>query len=171
MRNIDFIFIHCTAGYGDVAAIRKFWREKLKWKADGYHYFIYEDGTIEQLNDISVVTNGVRFYNSRSVHIAYQGGVNKQNYKLAEDTRTDEQKAAIIKVITEVFEQIKETQKTHEIYILGHREASIDSNGNGIIESWERIKECPSFDAWEEYNWMQTKPGKKPSRTSYGNLK
>ena len=35
--------------------------------------------------------------------------------------------------------------------ILGHRDISPDANGNGIVDSWERIKECPCFDAKVEY--------------------
>ena len=38
-----------------------------------------------------------------------------------------------------------------KLTIKGHRDVSPDKNKNGIIESWERIKECPSFDAIPEY--------------------
>lgn len=153
MRTIDRIFIHCTAGYGDVAAIRRWWRS-LGWKMDGYHYFIYEDGTVVKLQPLSVVTNGVRNFNGRSVHIAYQGGVDRMNVTRPVDTRTVEQKAAILTVIREVLEELKATQNIRPIQILGHRDISPDTNGNGIVDSHERIKECPSFDAIPEYNWI-----------------
>ena len=35
--------------------------------------------------------------------------------------------------------------------IRGHRDFSPDLNGNGTIEPNEWIKDCPSFDAREEY--------------------
>jgi hypothetical protein len=35
--------------------------------------------------------------------------------------------------------------------IMGHRDTSKDTNHNGIIDPWERIKECPCFDAMVEY--------------------
>jgi N-acetylmuramoyl-L-alanine amidase len=153
VRQIDNIFQHCTAGYGDVAAIRRFWKS-LGWKSDGYHFFIYLDGTVEKLNPISKITNGVLGFNANSVHIATQGGVDPKNHKIALDTRTEEQKASQILCLTDVFEELKNYQPINHILIPGHRDASPDRNGNGIIESWERIKECPSYDAPEEFGWM-----------------
>ena len=35
--------------------------------------------------------------------------------------------------------------------IKGHRDLSPDVNGNGRVDKWERTKECPCFDAMEEY--------------------
>jgi N-acetylmuramoyl-L-alanine amidase len=153
MRLINNIFIHCTAGYGDVGAIRRFWRS-LGWKHDGYHYFIYRDGTIIRLNALEMVTNGVLGYNGNSVHIAYQGGVDPQDYSKAVDTRTPEQKAALIDVVWQVLDELRAYQQINDIEILGHRDISPDKNMNGKVDSWERIKECPSFDAKEEYEWM-----------------
>jgi N-acetylmuramoyl-L-alanine amidase len=133
-----------------VGAIRKYWRS-IGWKVDGYHFFIYEDGTVVQLNPLSTVTNGVKNNNSDSIHISYQGGVDRKNVNKALDTRTSAQKAAIIDVIGQVLEELRPLQVISQIRILGHRDASPDQNKNGIIESWERIKECPSFDAIPEY--------------------
>jgi len=154
MRRINRIFIHCSAGYGNVAAIKRFWKETLGWKQVGYHYFIYIDGKVERLAPLATVTNGVGGYNADSIHISYQGGVDPKNYNKAVDTRTPEQKAAILSVLQEVFTQLKETQEIDHIKILGHRDVSKDKNGNGVIEPWERIKECPSFDAKPEYAWL-----------------
>ena len=152
-RLIKNIFIHCTAGYGDVGAIRRFWRS-LGWKHDGYHIFIYQDGTIVWLNDLDKVTNGVKGYNSNAVHISYQGGVDPEDYSKAMDSRTPEQKAALIDVIWTVLDKLREHQDINDVRILGHRDISPDRNLNGNVDSWERIKECPSFDAIPEYDWM-----------------
>ncbi len=35
---------------------------------------------------------------------------------------------------------------TKDLGYVGHRDFSIDKNKNGVIESFERNKECPSFD-------------------------
>jgi N-acetylmuramoyl-L-alanine amidase len=43
------------------------------------------------------------------------------------------------------------------VMILGHYQFSDDQNKNGSIESWERIKECPSFDAYAEYAFLMEK--------------
>lgn len=153
MRFIETIFIHCTAGFGDVGAIRKHWKS-MGWKSDGYHFFIYEDGTVVKLNGLDKVTNGVANHNSKSVHISYQGGVEKKNVTKAMDTRTEAQKAAILDTIFLVIEELKLTQKVSGLQIKGHRDISPDKNLNGKVDSWERIKECPSFDAISEYSWI-----------------
>lgn len=153
MRKINTIFIHCTAGFGDVGAIRRHW-QSLGWKVDGYHFFIYTDGTVVKLNGLDKVTNGVKDYNSRSVHIAYQGGVDRKNVTKAVDTRTEAQKAAILDTIFKVLKELKLTQEVSQIEIKGHRDISPDKNLNGKVDSWERIKECPSFDAIPEYQFI-----------------
>lgn len=153
MRTIDTIFIHCTAGFGDVGAIRRYW-QSLGWKVDGYHFFIYEDGTVIQLNPLDKVTNGVKGFNSKSVHIAYQGGVDRKNVNKAVDTRTEAQKAAILDTIYQVLAELKLSQDVSRIKIMGHRDISPDKNLNGKVDPWERIKECPSFDAIPEYEFI-----------------
>lgn len=162
MRIIKDIFIHCSAGYGDVEAIKKFWltsksKGGLGWKSVGYHFFIYENGKIEQLADLSEITNGVLGFNQNAIHISYQGGVERGNVKKAKDTRTPEQKKAIIDTIHTCLQELKKYQDVSNIKIRGHRDASPDKNKNGVIESWERIKECPSFDAIPEYKGILSK--------------
>lgn len=154
MRNIDYIVIHCSAGFGDISSMKKFWKS-LGWKQVGYHYFITTDGVIHTLASMSSPTNGVQGYNQQSIHICYQGGVKKDNVNIAEDSRTPEQKEALLKCIKMVYEDLSNYQKVDHIKILGHRDFSPDTNNNGVIESWERIKECPSFDARTEYAWIQ----------------
>lgn len=154
MRSIKNIVIHCTAGHGNLESIQRFWRDVRKWKSPGYHYFIDYDGTVTRLAPLHSVTNGVAGHNSNSIHIAYRGGVSKTNVNKAEDTRTQEQKEAIIKTIQEVLFHLKHTQSISNVAILGHRDFSPDKNGNGVIDSWERIKECPSFDAIPEYKHL-----------------
>lgn len=154
-RRINNIVIHCTAGYGDVAAIKRFWKESLGWKQVGYHRFIYEDGRIEELAPFEVVTNGVGGHNSDSIHISYQGGVDRKNVRKALDTRTLAQKESILTCIGDALRWIKEQgQPVDLIRIVGHRDFSPDKDGSGVIESWERIKECPCFDAIPEYRWI-----------------
>lgn len=152
MRNIKYIVIHCSAGFGTLESVKKFWKSK-GWQNVGYHFYIDSDGTVHKLANLTQITNGVLGYNTNSVHISYQGGVDKNNVSKAMDTRTVAQKQAIEKVITTILTELKETFKMDlsKIKILGHRDFSPDKNGSGVIESWERIKECPSFDAIPEY--------------------
>lgn len=172
MRKIKYIAIHCTAGFSLIPAIENFWyKEKSKgglgWKNPGYHIIIYENGEkwyfgkdgkylqdVTKL-DLSKVTNGVLGFNQETVHISYIGGIDKKNVSKSVDTRTAEQKASIIEAIKLVQDLlVKAGQDPANVKIQGHRDFSPDKNGNGVIDSWERIKECPSFDAITEYKYL-----------------
>lgn len=159
MRHVTDIVIHCSAGHSDLDGVKRFWHRPksqggLGWKIGGYHIWVDYDGKITIIYPLSQVTNGVRGYNLNIVNICYRGGVRKDNVNKAEDTRTDLQKAGIINAIYEVLQELKEHQDISKIRIKGHRDFSPDKNGNGVIDSWERIKECPSFDAIPEYEWI-----------------
>lgn len=94
--------------------------------------------------DESQVANGVKGYNSHSIHVAWIGGIDNQHPK-GIDNRTSEQKAALFDLLTKL------KLKYPEAIIMGHRDISPDLNHNGVVDPWERIKECPCFDAMVEY--------------------
>lgn len=144
MRQIKYIAVHCTAGsrkstVNDLLAEFK----KKGWKAPGYHYVITSDGKIHQLLDTEKVSNGVKGYNSVTVNVAYTGGIDANGK--SEDNRTEAQKDSLIKLLKLL------KQKYPEAVIQGHRDFSPDKNGNGVVDSWERIKDCPCFNAKTEY--------------------
>jgi N-acetyl-anhydromuramyl-L-alanine amidase AmpD len=141
MREIRFIVIHCTAGNQDqkTTDIKAYWANKLGWKSYGYHYLINKDGSIENLTDISKPTNGVKGYNSNSIHVCYKGG------QQGKDNRTPYQKLAMLDILIELKKQFPKA------IVCGHRDFSPDLNKNGIIEPKEFIKLCPCFDAKSEY--------------------
>ena len=149
-NKVKYIAIHCSAGYSGRKGIEAFWKSK-GWRAPGYHRLIELDGKIENLLDFSKVSNGVLGFNGQTINICYVGGVQKGNVTIAEDTRNKEQKESLIKCIKEAQDWLKANGNTSKIIIQGHRDFSPDKNGNGVIESWERIKACPSFDAKIEY--------------------
>lgn len=154
-RNITHIFIHCSAGFGDHAAMQRHWRS-VGWRNEGYHRIVYTNGMIIKAVDFSRVTNGVANWNSRSIHICYQGGVNRQNVNQVVDTRTPEQNAGMITCINEALDWCRTfmpASAVAKIKILGHRDISPDKNLNGRVDSWERIKECPSF---EVADWLKS---------------
>ena len=37
------------------------------------------------------------------------------------------------------------------VQVIGHRDTSPDTNNNGVIDPFERIKECPCYDVIPEY--------------------
>ena len=157
-KNVRHIVIHCTAGFGDVNSIKRFWANVLGWKQVGYHIIIDELGVIHELADFSEVTNGVLGHNEECIHIAYIGGVqkNQKGEYIASDTRTIQQKRSLHVAIQEAIEWLRKNGKdiTTDLGVVGHRDFSPDENGNGVIESWERIKECPSFDAMRTYSGL-----------------
>lgn len=154
-KGIKYIAIHCSAGFGKKESIEAFWKTK-GWKSPGYHRLIDTDGTIHKLLDFGKTSNGVLGFNEQTINICYIGGVenigtSKVPKWKAKDTRTEAQKTALKGCIKEAQEWLKQNANTNKIIIQGHRDFSPDLNKNGIIESWERIKECPSFDAKKEY--------------------
>ena len=79
--------------------------------------------------------------------------MDQNDYSKALDTRTEAQKQSLIVAIFYVIGFLKAYQD-HIPDIKGHRDFSPDQNNDGIISAWERIKECPSFDAIKEYQWI-----------------
>lgn len=144
MRRIGYIAVHCTAGRQTqtVSDLQAEFRRK-GWVYPGYHYVVSPDGKIMQLLDEDKVSNGVNGFNSVSVNVAYIGGIGADGK--AVDNRTDEQK----KSLRQLLGMLK--RKYPGAVIQGHRDFSPDTNGNGVVDPWERIKECPCFDAKEEY--------------------
>ena len=63
------------------------------------------------------------------------------------DTRTLRQKEAMHRLIANLLQSYPEAR------VVGHRDLSPDKNYNGIVDPWERTKECPCFEvkaeAWE----------------------
>src|SRR5690606_21592570 len=94
-KKVKAIVIHCSAGFGDVEANKRYWKS-LGWRSVGYHFMIDVEGNIHELAPLEAVANGVKDHNARTVHICYIGGVEKlPNGKFkAKDTRTSAQKSA-----------------------------------------------------------------------------
>ena len=144
MRTIERIFVHCTAG-SQKQTIKDLKAEfnAKGWKHSGYHYAVLPSGRIEQMLPEEEVSNGVQGYNSTSINVAYIGGIDGNGK--AVDNRTEEQKKSLVSLLKSLRERYPKAK------IMGHRDISPDKNGNGIIDPWERIKECPCFDAITEY--------------------
>lgn len=146
MRQISRIFVHCTAGWQDTTTVESLQKEfKAKgWKNPGYHWVIFPNGRIVQMLDEAKVANGVKNYNANSIHVAWVGGIDEDHPKSI-DNRTLSQKAALYDLLTKL------KLKYRRAMIMGHRDISPDLNHNGVVDPWERIKECPCFDAMVEY--------------------
>ena len=152
MRRITRIFVHCTASWQTtttVESLKKEFRDK-GWKSPGYHWVIFPDGKVVQMLDETRSANGVKGYNSTAIHVAWVGGiayrdVGAQKKIVSIDNRTNQQKVALFDILTKL------KMKYKNAIIMGHRDISPDLNHNGVVDPWERIKECPCFDAMKEY--------------------
>jgi N-acetyl-anhydromuramyl-L-alanine amidase AmpD len=145
-RKITHIFVHCTAGNQSMTPqeLLDFFYKKKKWSRPGYHYVVDAKGDITNIWPESKYSNGVKNHNSNSINIAWIGGVDKAHPK-GIDNRTDDQKRSLRHLLKEL------RKKYPTAKIMGHRDTSPDKNHNGIIDPWERIKDCPCFDAMIEY--------------------
>lgn len=153
MKTIDAIVIHCSATRAgqDVRAadIDKQHKER-GFKMIGYNYVIDLDGTVEVGRPLTM--DGAHCdkpgfsgtsYNKHSIGICYIGGLDKDGN--AADTRTDAQKESMHELVWNLFDKYPITE------IIGHRDASPDLNGDGVISKNEWIKQCPCFDVKSEF--------------------
>ena len=76
----------------------------------------------------------------------YEGGVDDAGQPA--DTRTPAQRTALIQLLQLLLKLAPQAT------ILGHRDLSPDSNGDGRITPNEWIKQCPCFDALHEYQHL-----------------
>jgi N-acetylmuramoyl-L-alanine amidase len=118
----------------------------------GYHYYIRKDGTIHKGRSINTVGAHVKGHNYDSVGICCEGGLDANGKP--SDTRTDAQKVALHNLMEDVFKELFQYQDINDIFVVGHRDFSRDKNRNGIIDPYERLKECPCFHAIPEYSYF-----------------
>ena len=101
MRPINKIIIHCTATREgqdvSVDTIRK-WHKARGFNDIGYHYIIDRYGVVHQGRPIETIGAHTKGHNRGSIGIAYVGGV-EQDGQTPKDTRTEEQKKALIDLI------------------------------------------------------------------------
>lgn len=152
-RKVNQIAVHCSATnegkaytVSDIDAWHKargFTKQKISGHYCGYHFVVALDGTIMCGRDLREIGAHVSGYNSNSVGVCYIGGLDANGK--AKDTRTPAQKESMAWLIAEL-KHILNISK-----VQGHRDYSPDKNGNGIIESFEWIKDCPCFNAIPEY--------------------
>lgn len=140
MREILDIVVHCTATPQSttIDSIRNHWKRVLGWKNPGYHIIVKANGDKERLALDETICNGVSGYNKHAIHVSYIGGIDDKGKAL--DNRTDEQKKTLLETLCGLKAMYPKAR------IRGHR----DFLQKGKI-GW---KECPSFDAINEYSHL-----------------
>jgi N-acetyl-anhydromuramyl-L-alanine amidase AmpD len=150
-RLVNLIVIHCSAtketvNYTFEQCVND--HKARGFKKCGYHFFIRKDGTVHTGRHLDEIGAHVAGKNSRSVGICYEGGLDANGKP--KDTRTPEQKLAILSCIDEAIKY----SGNRITRITGHRDLSPDKNGNGIVEPDEWVKQCPCFDSEPEYKHL-----------------
>ena len=133
MRNINKIIIHCSATpEGKNFTVKQIdaCHRQRGFNGIGYHFVIYLDGSIHVGRALAKAGAHCKGYNAHSIGVCYIGGVASDG-KTPKDTRTDAQKASLVKLITELRQQFPNAS------VHGHREFA--------------NKACPCFDARKEY--------------------
>ena len=132
-RKINEIIVHCTAtveGKDFKAADIDRWHKQRGWDGIGYHHVVDLDGTVEHGRPESKQGAHCLGHNANSIGVVYVGGLASDG-KTPKDTRTPQQKAALVKLLTELKHRYPNAT------IHGHRDFA--------------AKACPSFDATTEY--------------------
>ena len=145
MRDINLIVIHCSATKEgidyDVSQIRK-WHLDRGFKDIGYHFLVHLDGTIERGRPWDQPGAHAKGYNNNSIGVCYVGGLDAFNKP--KDTRTVAQThslRAIVQIIKAMYPMIS---------VVGHRDLSVDLNGDGVISKNEWMKSCPCWNVKTE---------------------
>ena len=132
MRKIDEIIVHCTATKAGqrftVRDVRK-WHLERGFNDIGYHFLILLDGMIQEGRPIEKTGAHCKGHNQNSIGVCYVGGLDKDGNPA--DTRTDEQKEALLWLLKDLKRQYPNAT------IHSHRDFA--------------KKACPSFDATKEY--------------------
>lgn len=134
MQDVQWLVVHCTSTKASQKVTVKdidLWHRAKGWAQCGYHWVIYQDGSIHPGRPEQYAGAHVANYNRHAIGICYVGGVD-ENGKYA-DTRTPEQKASL-------WYLLKELKQTYpKARIVGHRDFP------------KVAKECPCFDVQTEY--------------------
>ena len=140
-RRIDEIIVHCTATpEGQPRTVEQIRQQHMAqgWSDIGYHILVTLDGQAHLGRDMDISGAHAEGHNSHSIGVCYVGGVENRPgvaYKdlKAKDTRTEAQKATLLALLMDLRKLYPKA------CIIGHRD--VDCKG----------KECPSFEAKEEY--------------------
>lgn len=133
-RRIDEIIVHCSAtaeGKDFTTADITKWHRQRGFTTIGYHYVVYRDGSIHTGRDVNVAGAHCTGHNTHSIGVCYIGGC-KADGRSPKDTRTEAQKAALLKLLKDLKRLYPNAK------IRGHRDFA--------------NKACPSFDATKEYS-------------------
>jgi len=136
---VKLLVIHCSA----TRCNRPFSVDSLiatgmaRFGQPSYHYYIRRNGAIVPILPENVRGAHARHYNSSSIGICYEGGLDEKGRSA--DTRTEAQKASMFALLKDL------TTEYPDARIIGHCELP------------HVTKDCPCFVASEYYALLQPK--------------
>ena len=145
VREISLLVIHCSATRVDQDITAKDidgMHRQRGFTCWGYHYYIRKSGEVEKMRPEWQIGAHVSGFNRNSIGICYEGGLDEHGEPA--DTRTLKQRLAMHRLVFDLLTKYPRAK------VVGHRDLSPDLNHNGVIDPYERIKECPCFDAIPE---------------------
>ena len=137
LKSVKLIVIHCVANKCTVpfSVENLIACGKAKYGQCSYHYYVRYDGSVIPLLPESVQGVHARHYNSCSLSVVYEGGLNAKG--IAADTRTEAQKHSMYELLKQL------TAAYPNARIVGHCELP------------HVAKKCPCFPASTEYSQLQ----------------
>ena len=134
MKDVLYIVVHCSSTRASqtvtVEDIDRMHKAK-GWAGVGYHWVIYQDGSIHEGRKEKYAGAHVRHYNEHAIGVCYVGGKDEKGRNA--DTRTPEQKAALWFLLKDLKESYPNAK------IVGHRDFP------------NVHKDCPCLDIQTEY--------------------
>jgi len=140
-QQTNYIVVHCSAtrpGAQIGAAEIDQWHRARGWDCIGYHAVIRRDGRLEFGRPFDAVGAHTKGHNFESVGICLVGGLDARGNP--EDNFTPVQK----RIARWLIEALLHAYPGAEV--LGHRDLSPDTDGDGVINKHEWVKDCPCFD-------------------------
>lgn len=144
-RQIHTIVLHCSAS----KVTSNYTVEQLTkdhndrgFAGPGYHFYIRKNGQIVVLRPLTRIGAHVSGYNTGSIGICYEGGVDANGRSA--DTRTDDQKKAMHELVAALVKYLPTVGSTVKV-IQGHRDFP------------KVAKDCPCFDARPEFAYLLKK--------------
>jgi len=144
MKTFKFRVYHCSADEGGTDHTLMYYDKMHRnrgFKMIGYHFLVHPDGRVDIGRPLDMSGAHAKGYN-KNPGICYVGGL--RNGKPA-DTRTPQQIIAL-RAIDAILEGMQPDSER-----VGHRDLSVDLNGDGVISKNEWMKSCPCFDVKTEF--------------------
>ena len=147
-----YITVHCSATPPSmdigVDEIRRM-HTKKGWSDIGYHTVIKRDGTVEDGRPLVRIGAHVKGHNQDNIGICLIGGVDENNKPQNDFTNAQfDSLRSHISGLCGVYGIKQENIK-------GHRDWFEDTNGDGIIDSRDWLKECPCFSVQDKLKeWL-----------------